>query len=179
MTKWQIASRARRCTQTGQPFAPEEMVWTYLFRELRPGMPSDFRREDVNAAGRKLLGDEVSAAFSQWQARFKPNLAGDEAEPTAEQKLGPEGLFRRLMEDDSAATLNTRYVLAIMLERRRVLKEVARRETDEGPLLIYEQTKTGEAFMVLDPQLKLADIVGIQEEVAAQLSGGENAGAEG
>ena len=170
MIRWQLASRARKCTQTNRPFQPEEPVWTYLFREKDPNAPHSYRREDVTAEGRKLLGAEViNGAFSQWQSRYKP-IQAEEGEPTAEQKLGPEGLFRRLVEEDAAATLNTRYVLAIMLERRKTLKEVDRRETDEGPLLVYEHPKSGEVFLVLDPGLKLADIVSIQEEVAAQLA---------
>jgi hypothetical protein len=180
MIKWQIASRARRCTQTNAPFQPEEPVWTYLFREREANKDGQlYHREDVCAEGRKALGKErIAEAFSQWQTRFKPNLAGDGgAEPTAEQRLGPEGLFRRLVEEDLAATLNTRYVLAIMLERRKALKEVDRRDTEEGPLLVYEHGKSGEVFLVLDPGLKLADIVGIQEEVAAQLTQTEAAAA--
>lgn len=170
MIRWQLASRARKCTQTNQPFQPEEPVWTYLFRDRDPNAPHSYRREDVNKAGRDQLGAEtIATAFSQWQSRYKP-VQAEEGEPTTEQKLGPEGLFRRLVEEDAAATLNTRYVLAIMLERRKTLKEVDRRDTDEGPLLVYEHPKTGEVFLVLDPGLKLADIVSIQEEVAAQLT---------
>lgn len=169
MLKWQIAPRARKCTQTAQPFAPEEMVWTYLFKDPKEG----YRREDVTAAGRAQLEQAMplqeEPPFSQWQSRFKPAQAED-AEPTAEQKLGAEGLFRNLAEEDDVATLNTRYVLAIMLERRKALKEVDRRETDEGMLLVYEAPKTGEVFLVLDPGLKLADIAAIQEEVASQLT---------
>ena len=57
-----------------------------------------------------------------------------------------------------------------MLERKRLLKEVENRTANNGELLrIYEHVKTGEVFVVPDPQLRLDQIGGVQEQIAAQL----------
>ena len=68
-----------------------------------------------------------------------------------------EGICRRAFaqtgERGSARALNTRYVLAILLERKRTLKQVDIRETAEDKILIYEHVKTGEAFIIPDPRL--------------------------
>ena len=39
-------------------------------------------------------------------------------------------------------------VLAILLERKRILKQVDIRESAEEKILIYEHVKTGEAFII-------------------------------
>jgi hypothetical protein len=59
-----------------------------------------------------------------------------------------------------------------MLERKKILveKEVQTRE-DRTKIRIYEHKKTGETFLVVDPELKLAEIEKVQEEVVRLLGG--------
>jgi hypothetical protein len=66
---------------------------------------------------------------------------------------------------------NACYVLAAMLERKRVLKQVKTEETREGRVLIYEQGSTGDVFIVPDPQLRLDELENVQNEVAELLRG--------
>jgi hypothetical protein len=57
-----------------------------------------------------------------------------------------------------------------MLERKKVLKEIETRESGEGGLLrIYEHAKSGEVFIIPDPQLRLDQIADVQSQVAALL----------
>ena len=57
-----------------------------------------------------------------------------------------------------------------MLERKRVLKQIKSEHTDEGRVLIYEHGKNGDVFIVRDPQLRLAEIESVQNEISALLS---------
>jgi hypothetical protein len=55
-----------------------------------------------------------------------------------------------------------------MLERKRVLRP---QPSPDKSTLIYERAGTGETFIVADPNLSLTDLVAVQEEVSAMLSG--------
>jgi hypothetical protein len=80
-----------------------------------------------------------------------------------------EALLRRLIEEDRPDQINARYVVALMLERKKILKQVDSRSENEGKLLIYEHAKTGEVFFVPDPQLRLDQLDAVQAEVYAWL----------
>jgi hypothetical protein len=64
---------------------------------------------------------------------------------------------------------NARYILALMLERKRLLKEVETKEADGGLTRIYEHVKTGELFIIPDPQLRLDQMAEVQSQVAELL----------
>ena len=65
---------------------------------------------------------------------------------------------------------NACYVLAAMLERKRVLKQVKTESRDAGNrVLVYEQGSTGDVFIVPDPQLRLDELESVQNEVAELL----------
>jgi hypothetical protein len=57
-------------------------------------------------------------------------------------------------------------VLAVMLERKRVLKQIKSEQVENGRVLIYEHGATGDVFIVPDPQLRLGELGNVQNEVA-------------
>ncbi len=64
---------------------------------------------------------------------------------------------------------NACYVLAAMLERKRVLKQVKTEHGADGRVLIYEHGATGDVFIVPEPQLRLDELENVQNEVAQLL----------
>jgi hypothetical protein len=86
------------------------------------------------------------------------------------EKEGAESLLRRLIDEDSPLTENTRFILALMLERKKTLKETDSRSLGSARLRIYEHGKTGEVFIIRDPQLKLDQLESIQREVSDMLA---------
>jgi hypothetical protein len=85
-------------------------------------------------------------------------------------KESVEELLRKLVSEDLPEHLNARYVLAILLERKRILKQVDIRESAEEKILIYEHAKTGEAFIIPDPRLRLDQLDSVQEEIYSLLA---------
>jgi len=75
-----------------------------------------------------------------------------------------------MIEQDEAHTENTRYILAIMLERKKILVETDSQKTRTGLIRIYEHRHSGEVFIVKDPLIPLREIAPIQEEVQRMLS---------
>ena len=77
-------------------------------------------------------------------------------------------MLRKLIESNDPSHINTRYLLAVMLERKRILKP---QPSPEKSTLIYERAGTGETFIIIDPHLSLSDLAAVQEEVSALLTG--------
>ena len=161
---WTIQSRAEKCAVTGNSFQEGEYFYTLLFDEA-----GSLRREDLSEAAWKERNDNRQP-FSFWRSKFEP------PPPPAPEAIGKqtaEDLLRRYMEESSAQHAAARYLLAAMLERKRLLKEVESKSGADGQLIrIYEHTKTGEVFIIPDPGLHLDQIERVQLEVSALLSPG-------
>lgn len=158
-TDWSIQSRADRCTVTGREFVDGEFFYTLLFDEK-----TGFRREDLCEEAWQQRNPEGPQPFSFWRSKYE---APAPAAPEALGKQTAEDLLRRYMAESTPEHANARYILALMLERKRLFKEVETRHGDDGSLTrIYEHTKTGEVFLIPDPQLHLDQIAEVQLQVA-------------
>lgn len=166
---WTIKHRSDVCTATNRSFAEGEYFYTLLFRE-----PDGFRREDLSEEAWAARNDNIQP-FSFWRSRFEPTPAAP-AEPLGKENA--EQLFRRLMTMPEAPA-NACYVLAAMLERKRVLKQIKTENTAGTRVLVYEQPATGDVFLVRDPQLRLDELEHVQTEVANLLRGAISPGIEG
>jgi hypothetical protein len=106
---------------------------------------------------------------SAWQGVFR--VPPPPPQKTVRKETA-ESLLRGLIARDEPASPATLYILAVMLERQRVLVE---REVRPGAgsdrRIVYEHRKTGETFVIPDPQLRLRDLAPVQEEVMALLAG--------
>jgi hypothetical protein len=161
---WHFKSRARECAVTGQPFHDGEPICTALFTAADGG----FERRDFSLAGWDQRDPASPAPFSFWRSTFQPAAAEDRPEVVAKESA--EDLLRRLVEDDHEATENVRYILAVMLERRKLLRETDHQRTPHGILRIYEHRKTGEVLIIRDPDVPLDQVEHIQQEVMAMLA---------
>ena len=159
---WTIQVRGEVCTATQTPFGAGEVFHTLLFQES-----TGLRREDLCEAAFKDRSPDAPLAFSHWRAKFEPTPAKP-PEPLGKQTA--EQLLRHYMADPDPKLGNVRYILAVMLERKRTIKEVETARAEDGTLLrIYQFPKTGEALVIPDPQLRLDQIASIQLEVAELL----------
>ena len=157
--EWAIKHRADACASTHRPFTPGEYFYTLLFRDA-----DGYRREDLSEEA-WLNRNENIQPFSLWKTRYEP-LPPAAPEPLAKEKA--EQLFRRLIASKNPPP-NACYVLAAMLERKRVLKQINSEDAANGRVLIYEHGSTGDVFIVPDPQLRLDELEDVQNEVASLL----------
>jgi hypothetical protein len=156
--EWTIKHRSDVCTATNRPFAPGESFYTLLFRDA-----DGFRREDLSEEAWAARNENIQP-FSFWKSRYEPAPAEP---PEALGKESAEHLFRRLISSPEAPT-NACFVLAVMLERKRVLKQIKSERADNGGgrILVYEHGGTGDVFLVPDPGLRLDELESVQNEVA-------------
>ncbi|MEY2564422.1 MAG: hypothetical protein QOH88_2615 [Verrucomicrobiota bacterium] len=157
---WPIKHRADACARTQRPFTVGEQFYTLLFRE-----GDGFRREDLSEEAWSQRNENIRP-FSFWKMRYEPPPA---APPETLAQESAEDILRRLLAENDPAHANACYVLAVMLERKRVLKQIKADRTEERPVLIYEHAKTGDVFIVPDVQLKLDEIEHVQAEVSQLL----------
>jgi hypothetical protein len=160
LNEWAIKHRADLCAVTQRPFAPGEYFYTLLYQDA-----DGYRREDLSEEAWQNRNENIRP-FSFWKSRYEP-LPPKSAESLPKENA--EQLFRRLVASDSPPA-NACYVLAAMLERKRVLKQVRTESRSNGArVLIYEQSSTGDVFIVPDPQLRLDELETVQNEVAELL----------
>lgn len=159
---WNIRLRAEACDATAKPFTEGETFYTALYREGEGFLRKDLCEEAWTA----LAADqEAPTPFSSWRSKFEPP-APPPPEPLPRDDA--EGMLRRLLESNDPAHTNTRYLLAVMLERKRILRP---QPSDDKGILVYERAGSGETFLIADPDLSLSDLARVQEEVSALLSG--------
>ncbi len=161
-TDWTIQTRSHQCAATGRPFTEGESFYTLLFHEKE-----GFRREDLCEDAFKARNDSREP-FSYWRAKYVPPPP---PETEAVNKQTAEDLLRKYMDETDTGHTSARFILAVMLERKRILKEVEVKRDAGSITRIYEHAKTGEVFIVPDPQLKLAQVAEVQAQVSHLLGG--------
>jgi hypothetical protein len=168
MNEWNIQSRAHTCESCQQPFADKQVYHTLLFDES-----PDLRRTDVCELCWQKQFAEASirkGLISRWQGVY-------EAPPPvvdAIQKETAETLLRKLIEQNDPRYAPAGFILAVMLERKRILKVKEQIIRDGQRTFIYEQAKTGDVFTINDPNLHLDQLEEVQRDVAALLEHGLN-----
>ena len=159
--EWNIQPRALQCAVSGRPFEKGERVYSALY--WRDGQ---YARVDLCAEAWNARNENIGP-LSAWHADYVPP-APPPPEPL--KKDDAESLLRRLMAASDPATRNARYILALMLERKRVLRQIERQRQESATILVYEHLPTGEVWLIEDPGLRLGELKAVQDEVAQLLS---------
>lgn len=163
---WSIRSRAHQCALTERPFEDGEVFHTAIYFDTEAN--GYIRRDVALDAWEREVSERTPLAY--WKTTYTPVVA--EARPEVTSKESAMALLQRFVEEDEPQTENARYILALMLERKKILSPTATKETENGKMLFYENKKTSEVFMVRDPELRLDELVQVQDEVAALLGFG-------
>jgi len=160
-SSWEVRSRATHCSATGEAFSDGQ---TLMSRLLDDGMGGVRREDFALAAWNKDLHD---ASLYCWKTVFKL------PPPRAQAAFKPENAeasLRELLELRDPALANTLFILAVMLERKRILVEQGAQRDAGGRLMrIYEHKDTAETFFIHDPELALDRIAEVRDEVALRL----------
>jgi hypothetical protein len=168
MNEWNIQSRAHACEVCGHPFADKQAYHTVLFDEGKL-----LRRSDICEPCAKKVNDQRGRAgfISQWQGTYE----APPAQPVeAIQKDTAETLLRKLVALDDPRYGPAAYILAVMLERKRLLKIKEQFSRDGKRVFVYEHPKTGDVFAITDPDLHLDQLQEVQHTVANLLEHGLN-----
>ncbi|MGA2177077.1 MAG: hypothetical protein ABSH38_19040 [Verrucomicrobiota bacterium] len=168
MNEWNIQSRARACQACAKPFADKQPFHTLLFEEKQQYHRLDICPACWQSQYREGASDR-KGFVSQWQGLFQAPPAAPE-DPI--QKESAESLLRKLIEANDPKHGPVCYILAVMLERKRVLKVKEQIHRDNGRIFIYEHPGTGDLFTIADPNLQLNQLDEVQRDTANLLAHG-------
>lgn len=154
--EWEIKGRGRACAVCNEPFADGATIYS----SLRRGQEG-YERLDISETCWAAAPREGMISF--WRSTYEaPPVAPEE--PLKKETV--ETLLRQYMSKDDFSRLQVIYILAVMLERKRVLIERDVQRKDDGTKLrIYEHRHTGEIFTIPDPELRLDQIGEVQQQV--------------
>jgi hypothetical protein len=171
MIDWNIQARAHACQACQKPFADKQPFHTLLFDE-RQGYHRLDVCEDCWKAQFSQGAVDKKGFISHWQSVYTPPPA---TAPDPIQKDTAETLLRKLVEQNAPEHAGARYILAVMLERKRILKVKTQVVENGSRIFIYEHGKSGDLFSIPDPKLELNHLEQVQKDVAHLLEHGLNA----
>ena len=167
--EWNIKSRGHVCSICEKPLVDKTPMVSAL-KEV----PNGYERLDCHPECWKAQERDWTP-FSQWDGVYLAPQKETKQEPLKKEDAGE--LLRQLITMDDPAMKNVVYVLAVMLERSKILVERDAREQEDRTIIrVYEHRKTGEGFIVLDPRLRLENLAEVQQQVVALLSGTKTLG---
>ena len=161
---WHVRSRSRECAATQRPFTDGETIVTALYPDPES---SGYLRRDICLDAWNELPADAEKPFSFWKTTFAAPTANETQNPV--EKLSAEEILHRLVVEDEDHTENTRYILAVMLERQKLLRETDSQRTPNGILRVYEHRKTGEVYLIRDPDIPLSQVEAFQNDVIVLL----------
>ena len=171
MNEWNIQSRAHACGACTQPFSDKQPYHTLLYDEkgehlLRMDVCDGCWQSQFSEGARERKG-----FVSHWQGVYEvpPPQA-----PDAIQKETAETLLRKLIEQNDPRFGASAFILAVMLERKRILRVKEQFKREGQRVFVYEQSKTGDVFTITDPNLHLNQLETVQHDVAQLLEHGLN-----
>lgn len=170
MNEWNIQSRAHVCQACGKSFTDGQSYHTLLLDLKREVQRSDVC-EPCWKAEHGGQEQDRKGFISHWQGTYEAPPA---APPEAIQKESAETLLRKLMETNDPKHAAASYILAVMLERKRLLKIKEQFKREGQRIFVYEQPKTGDLFTIPDPDLQLNQLEEVQRDVASLLEHGLN-----
>ena len=160
MLDYQIQPNTRRCAVNGRELQPGEKFYTVLIEEgIR------FVRQDYSAEAWK---GPPEGAFSFW--------AGHVPKPQSRRRLIVDDAFLhdcflRLEGQGEPAKVNFRYILALLLMRRRRFKFEETRQEGGLEVLCLRCARTGDRHEVVNPRLTEEEMRQVQEDVFCALGG--------
>jgi hypothetical protein len=153
MTEYQIEANTRRCAVSGRELKPGEKYYSVLTDEAGKFQRRDYSYECWQGA--------PAGAFSFWAGRIP---AADDRRPKIDDEMLLD-CFQRLEGESDAGRVNFRYVVALLLMRRKRFRfEEARLEGDKE-YLVLRCVKSGQIYRVVNPLLSEEEMAAVQEEV--------------
>jgi hypothetical protein len=161
---YQIQSNTRRCALSGRSLEPGDRFFSVL---LDTG--DNLERRDYCAQA--WSGPPVEA-FSFWSGR----IAAPETKrlPPIDTELLLD-CFQRLAGQNDPERVRFRYIVALLLVRRKKLRLVdseaegvrgrGAEASDEPSMIMLRNPQNGEVYKVIDPKLSAPEFTAVQDEV--------------
>lgn len=158
MVEYQIQPSTRRCSINGRELRPGEKCYSVLLEE-----DGKFVRKDYSV---EAWPGPPAQAFSFWAGRI-PTPQG-KPKPVVDDDLLLD-CFTRLEGEMEPGRVNFRYVLGLLLMRRRRLRLQGSHEEGGREVLDFACPRTGAKHPVVNPGLTEDELMAVQEDVLQAL----------
>lgn len=160
LLEYEVAHCSRTCLASGRTLAPGEAYFSTLLLEQ-----GRLNRRDYAASAWQGPPED---AIAWWRSRVPD---GDAAKP----KLAPQDVLVNLFSElaDQPAEADFRYVLGLLLIRRRILKIIESHGDATGEILILECPRREERFELRAVVPTDADESQLEQRLVDLLYGGE------
>lgn len=164
--EWASLKRAKRCVGCGHDFADGEGYFSMIFM----GEETLAREDYCNSCWERVEPGKREKYISYWQGRYRAEPPKQEEEPIA--KSAVERLLRKYLNAQEPPHVNFRYILALMMERKkRLIPRDKVIEPGTGrKIIVYELPDSGESFLIEDPGLGLHQAKEVQKQVKELLA---------
>ncbi len=154
MTDYQIDANTRRCFITGRELKAGERFYSVLLDE-----GGKFQRQDYSS---EAWQGPPAAAFSFWSGRIP---ATDEARrPPIDDDMLLD-CFTRLEGEHDLSRMQFRYVVALLLMRRKRFRFEEARTENGQEVLQLRCARTRAEHTVVNPRMSDEEMAAVQEEV--------------
>jgi hypothetical protein len=154
MTEYQIQPNTRRCCASGRELQPGERYYGVLLEE-----GGKFVRKDYSV---EAWPGPPEGAFSFWMGRLAPPQ-GKRRQPIDDEML--MDCFQRLEGQLEPSRVRFRYVVALLLMRRRRLRIERTQHEDGQEVLTMRCTRSGARHAVVNPDLTDEELTTVQDDV--------------
>ncbi len=161
MSEWEVGRITGRCCVTGREFAEGDAYYAVLLET-----PEGFERRDYSDQG---WTGPPEGSFCHWRGRIAPR----EKKPTliAVDQGVLINLFLRLEDDASLMKQQFRFVLALLLMRKRLLRFEQTVHNADREYWQMRLVKEQSLHQVINPRLTDLEVDRLQAQLTAILSG--------
>jgi hypothetical protein len=155
MTEYEIQPPSLRCAQSGRELKPGELYYSVLSES-----PAGFTRSDFSADA--WTGPPIGA-IAFWLSKV-PESAGKKRNQLVDDSVILE-FFHRLAGEQEAYKINFRYIIGLLLVRKKLLKLASAERDGDRELLVLRSPSSGEQHRVVNPELTEEQLAAVQSEV--------------
>ncbi|OAI45407.1 hypothetical protein AYO44_12935 [Planctomycetaceae bacterium SCGC AG-212-F19] len=154
MTDYQIQANTRRCAATGRDLRPGESIYSVLLDQAGKLVRHDYALD--------AWPGPPAGAFSFWRTRVP--MDAESRRPRIDDELLLDCLLR-LEGQGEPERIQFRYIVALLLLRRKRLKFEDTHVADGVETLRLRDTRTRRLHEVVNPRLTDAQMAAVQDEV--------------
>ncbi|MCF7957641.1 MAG: hypothetical protein K9M57_04250 [Phycisphaerae bacterium] len=160
MEQWQVQRGAGKCSGSDKELLPDEEYYAALI-ETQDG----FERKDYCL---EYWNEHAPETYCFWKTRVPVK--------NAKKKMFVDdgiliNIFERLANEDESVKINFRFVLALILMRKRILKYEDSKRIDEQEVWKMRFVRDKKTHNVINPQLNDDEIEKVSQELNAVLHG--------
>ncbi len=154
MSVYQIQGPAKQCAATGRALKAGDAFYSVLTDEAGQFVRRDYARE--------AWGAPPAGAVAWWAGRIPDG--GAAPKPTINEALLLD-CFEHLTDTTAPDRLNFRYVVALLLMRRKRLKFDDLKKDGDREVLVLRDAKTNRKYDVPDPKMSDEAMEAVRQEV--------------